>query len=388
MIAKSKDEEGKHEDVNYYQVDAAINPGNSGGPLANKEGLVLGIVTLKFTDAENVGFAIPVFDINPKEFVQIAKKTANPREARKFQRLAEDFASEARSIGSRGAPKSEVERFTMLAAACFHQAIMHNPGDPTSYYNCGMLLRKLKEFEPATGYLRKAISMNPWAADDDRYYYELGLALTMSDKSDEAVVVWKEGIAKYPGNCASCWDSLAVYYANNENAYEAARAARIALSLPVSRARVETLNAIYSDQSRRVKSNMVSRLNNSVSSHVKKLRAKELSADRERKKGSRYINSDFGKIVGEKNSRSTTMELAKVSRSSMKFASSGSVKAAVSTPTSDFRKWLSKKGKFSVEAKLLEKVGGKVRLETKAGRIITIDVEKLSDFDQEFIKNR
>lgn len=42
------------------QTDASINPGNSGGPLFNRCGEVIGITTLMVTDAQNIGFAIPI----------------------------------------------------------------------------------------------------------------------------------------------------------------------------------------------------------------------------------------------------------------------------------------------------------------------------------------
>ncbi len=44
---------------NFIQTDAAINPGNSGGPVVNEKGELLGIVTSKFSNADNMGFAIP-----------------------------------------------------------------------------------------------------------------------------------------------------------------------------------------------------------------------------------------------------------------------------------------------------------------------------------------
>jgi len=56
------------DDQFFVQTDAAINPGNSGGPILDAEHRVIAVTTCKLTQADAVGFGIPVDEV--KRFIE------------------------------------------------------------------------------------------------------------------------------------------------------------------------------------------------------------------------------------------------------------------------------------------------------------------------------
>jgi serine protease Do len=90
---------------NLIQTDASINEGNSGGPLVNISGEVIGINTaIAGGGAENIGFAIPMSDIQGLIKSVLEKgKLERPYLGVRYIMLTDDYAYEYNLSAKRGA---------------------------------------------------------------------------------------------------------------------------------------------------------------------------------------------------------------------------------------------------------------------------------------------
>lgn len=86
------------------QTDAAINQGNSGGPLVNTDGKIIGINTAVAGNGQNIGFAIPINDVNGLiKQVLSTGKFERPYLGVRYVRLTADAAKEYGLDVQRGA---------------------------------------------------------------------------------------------------------------------------------------------------------------------------------------------------------------------------------------------------------------------------------------------
>ena len=82
--------------VDFLQTDSAINPGSSGGPLLNLYGEVVGVNTAIVSNAQSIGFAIPINTVKQVMALLIVGKT----ERGWFGASARPFEpGEARAVG-------------------------------------------------------------------------------------------------------------------------------------------------------------------------------------------------------------------------------------------------------------------------------------------------
>lgn len=95
--------------LDFLQTDSAINPGSSGGPLLNLHGEVVGINTALISEAQSIGFAVPINTVKEVMPLLIVNRTERGWFGVTARPLAPGEAKERGFPNPRGIVVEEVE---------------------------------------------------------------------------------------------------------------------------------------------------------------------------------------------------------------------------------------------------------------------------------------
>src|SRR6185503_8937758 len=188
----------------YFEFSAEVHHGNSGGPLVNKKGEAMGVVTRGKFKGEPTAWAIPLHDFRPDEFISLEQRPKDPAKASKILRYAEQLLWLSKGNGSKLG--------LSVAQDLFFLALVDDISNADTYFKIGLLRRHEQEYSSAAAYLIRSIQIQPWNDSKDVVYHELGICLFELDRRGDAMSVWAEAVAKFPGESARVWDALAIAY--------------------------------------------------------------------------------------------------------------------------------------------------------------------------------
>lgn len=195
------------------QITAPISHGNSGSPVFNLKGQVLGVVTIKVTNGQNINLAIAA--------ARVAQLTAG-----KLQPLSE-VALKGKGDVAESLYKSGLDSLWLgnydNALGYFENAANKNPKRAETWVQVGYCRVKQGKAQEAIRAYEQALQLKPMDADihnklGDAYYY-LG-------RLREAIDAYTEAARLRPDN-AETFYNLAIAYSESGNPGMAATNARI-----------------------------------------------------------------------------------------------------------------------------------------------------------------
>ena len=195
------------------QITAPISHGNSGSPVFNLKGQVLGVVTIKVTNGQNINLAIAA--------ARVAQLTAG-----KLQPLSE-LALKGKGDVAEALYKSGLDSLWLgnydNALGYFENAANKNPKRAETWVQVGYCRVKQGKAQDAIRAYQQALLLKPMDADirnklGDAYYY--------SGRLREAIDEYTEAARLRPDN-AETFYNLAIAYSDSGNPSMAATNARI-----------------------------------------------------------------------------------------------------------------------------------------------------------------
>lgn len=201
------------------QITAPISHGNSGSPVFNLKGQVLGVVTIKVTNGQNINLAIA------------AGRVAELKVG-KLQSLSE-LALKGKGDVAESLYKSGLDSLWLgnydNALGYFENAANKNPRRAETWVQVGYCRVKQGKAQEAIRAYQQALQLKPNDAD---IHNKLGDAYYYSGKLREAIDAYTEAARLRPDN-AETFYNLAIAYSESGNPSMAAAQARILQKLDV-----------------------------------------------------------------------------------------------------------------------------------------------------------
>lgn len=195
------------------QITAPISHGNSGSPVFNLRGQVLGVVTVKVTNGQNINLAI-------------AAARVGELKAGKLQPLSE-LAAKNKGDVAESSYRAGLESLWLgnydNAVGYFENAVNKNPRRAEAWVQVGYCKVKQGKNQEAINAYLKALQLKP---ADAEIFNKLGDAYYYSGRLREAIESYSEAALLQPDR-AETFYNLAIAYSESGNPSMAATHARV-----------------------------------------------------------------------------------------------------------------------------------------------------------------
>ena len=200
------------------QVTAPVSHGNSGSPLFNMRGEVIGIVTVKVTNGQNINLALGVTRIaalSGKELTSFDQVAAKGKPTQP-EALAE--------VWYRGGIDSLWLGNYDNALNYFETAANRNPRRPETWIQIGYCKVKQGRNDEAIRAYKRAIQLRPNSAEA---YNKLGDAYFFGGRFEEAIASYKEAARIHPDDPEAYYNLGLAYLETGDRAAALAQAKRL-----------------------------------------------------------------------------------------------------------------------------------------------------------------
>ncbi|PWT88349.1 MAG: hypothetical protein C5B55_13305 [Blastocatellia bacterium] len=197
---------------NVIQITAPISHGNSGSPVFNLHGEVLGVVTVKVTNGQNINLAIAAQRVSKLHGEQVHPLT--------------DLNSKPKSDIGESLYRTGLESLWLgnydNAVGYFENAVNKNPRRAEAWAQVGYCKVKQGKNQEAIRAYQQALQLKPESAE---IHNKLGDAFYYAGRLQEAIESYTEAVTLKP-DFAEAYYNLAVAYSESGNPSMAATEAR------------------------------------------------------------------------------------------------------------------------------------------------------------------